>query len=172
MDRYISETVTSERLRRVCSGYQLSKDNYVKALGSGFQYCRLSKEPLFNADGPIRSDVTFDQLAEFVWFMETGTGLDQPDFKSIDKKSSTPYLGQYKNRAIFLLYNDILKDKSDAGGNVLNSRTLEILEEALPNFKGTKIVYGARTRFDKTKLARLNITFHQLPYELAVKTWF
>lgn len=172
MDRHISETVTSERLRRVCSGYQLSKDNYVKALGSGFQYCRLSKEPLFNADGPIRSDVTFDQLAEFVWFMETGTGLDQPDFKSIDKKSSTPYLGQYKNRAIFLLYNDILKDKSDAGGNVLNSRTLEILEEALPNFKGTKIVYGARTRFDKTKLARLNITFHQLPYELAVKTWF
>jgi adenine-specific DNA-methyltransferase len=103
--------------------------------------------------------------------METGTGLNTSNL-NLQKNHSTPYLGQYKDRAIFLLYNDILKDKSDAGGNVLNGRTLEILEEALPNFKGTKIVYGARTRFDKTKLARLNITFHQLPYELAVKTWF
>lgn len=172
MDEDIAENVTSERIKRVIEGYPTSKNKVISGLGGSFQYCHLSKEPLFNAEGPIRPDVTFDQLAEFVWFMETGTGLNQSDFQSIDRKSSTPYLGQYKDRAIFLLYNDILKDKSDAGGNVLNGRTLEILEEALPDFKGQKIVYGARTRFDKTKLARLNVTFHQLPYELAVKTWF
>jgi adenine-specific DNA-methyltransferase len=34
------------------------------------------------------------------------------------------------------------------------------------------VVYGAFTRFDKAKLQQLNINFHQLPYELAVKTWF
>ena len=99
--------------------------------------------------------------------METGTGLNL----QLQKQHNTPYLGQYKNRAVFLLYNDILKDKSDTGGNVLNTRTLEVLAEALPNFKGSKVVYGARTRFDKTRLAKLGITFHQLPYELAVKTW-
>lgn len=171
MDEGIARNVTSERVKRVSNGYTNAKNKVVDGLTGDFQYCRLSEEPLFKADGPIRSDVTFDQLAEFVWFMETGTGLNASNL-NLQKSHSTPYLGQYKDRAIFLLYNDILKDKSDAGGNVLNGRTLELLEDALPNFKGTKIVYGARTRFDKTKLARLNITFHQLPYELAVKTWF
>lgn len=171
MDKDIAENVTSERIKRVGNGYTNAKDKEIEGIGGSFQYCRLSEEPLFKADGPIRSDVTFYQLAEFVWFMETGTGLNASNL-NLQKNNSTPYLGQYKDRAIFLLYNDILKDKSDAGGNVLNGRTLELLEEALPNFEGQKIVYGARTRFDKTKLARLNITFHQLPYELAVKTWF
>ncbi|MFI8553771.1 site-specific DNA-methyltransferase [Psychrobacter sp. NPDC077938] len=172
MDKNIAKNVTAERVKKAVNGYTSLKGKKTEGLGGGFQYFNLSSEPLFKADGPIRSDVTFEQLAEFVWFMETGTGLNESDLKSIDKKDSTPYLGQYKDRAIFLLYNDILKDKSDAGGNVLNGRTLDLLEEALPDFEGQRIVYGARTRFDKTKLARLNITFHQLPYELAVKTWF
>ena len=171
MDKGIAKNVTAERVKKAINGYTSLKGKKTEGLGGDFQYFNLSSEPLFNADGPIRSDVTFDQLAEFVWFMETGTGLNASNL-NLQKNHSTPYLGQYKDRAIFLLYNDILKDKSDAGGNVLNGRTLELLEEALPDFKGQKIVYGARTRFDKTKLARLNITFHQLPYELAVKTWF
>ncbi|WP_201589861.1 site-specific DNA-methyltransferase [Psychrobacter pulmonis] len=167
----ISKNILIPRLKNAVTGYTKGKKE-IPPLGGGFQVLKLSKSSLFSSDGQIRSDVTFKQLAEFVWFIETGTGLNQSDLKATDKKSSTPYLGQYKDRAMFLLYNDILKDKSDAGGNVLNGRTLELLEEALPDFKGQKIVYGARTRFDKTKLARLNITFHQLPYELAVKTWF
>jgi hypothetical protein len=39
---------------------------------------RLSAEPLFDADGQIRRDVSFAQLAEFVWFAETGTGFTGP----------------------------------------------------------------------------------------------
>ena len=170
MDKDIAKNVTSERVRKVANGYKSFKGKEIEGLGGSFQYFRLSEDPLFNADGAIRSDVSFEQLAEFVWFMETGTGLNTSDLKSLSKHS-TPYLGQYKDRAVFLLYNDILKDKSDIGGNVLNTRTLEILAEALPNFEGSKVVYGARTRFDKTRLAKLGITFHQLPYELAVKTW-
>lgn len=171
MDSKVAEQVTFTRLKKVTEGYSNLKNDFVRGLGGGFQFSTLSKEPLFNADGAISSDVSFEQLAEFVWFMETGTGLNTSDLK-YSIKYGTPYLGKYRDRAVFILYNDILKDKSDIGGNVLNSRTLELLEEALPDFKGQKIVYGARTRFDKTKLARLNITFHQLPYELAVKTWF
>lgn len=82
----------------------------------------------------------------------------------------------YQGRAVFLLYNGILKDKTDKGGNVLNARTLSILREALqqhvPDFEGAWAVYGARTRFDKAQLAAKGLHFHQLPYELAVKTWF
>lgn len=176
MDSDVAEKVTSQRLLKACKGYIDVKTNTVEALGSGFQFCKLSQEALFRPDGPIRSDVTFEQLAEFVWFMETGTGRNQSNQKHKHKhkyqKYDTPYLGQYKDRVVFLLYNGILNDKSDIGGNVLNGRTLELLDQVLPNFEGIKIVYGARSRFDKTKLDKLGITFHQLPYELAVKTWF
>ena len=67
-------------------------------------------EPLFTAEGHIRSDVTFAELAEFVWFAETGTGYTG--------KSDSPLLGIHESRAVYLLYNGILKDKSDLGGNV------------------------------------------------------
>ena len=87
-------------------------------------------------------------------------------------EDATAFLGTYKDRAVFLLYNGILKDKTDVGGNVLSSRTLEYINGLLPDFEGERVIYGARSRFDKTKLAKLGITFHQLPYDLAVKTWF
>ena len=173
MDENIAQNVTRERVQRVAQGYTNAKGQAVEGLGGGFQFCRLSTEPLFKAEGPIRADVSFAQLAEFVWFMETGTGLAQTEQQT---KPCTPFLGVYQGRAVFLLYNGILKDKTDKGGNVLNARTLSILREALqqhvPDFEGAWAVYGARTRFDKAQLAAKGLHFHQLPYELAVKTWF
>jgi adenine-specific DNA-methyltransferase len=169
VDEGIAKSVTTERMRRVCEGYETQKKEEIDGHGSGFQYCKLSAKPLFDAEGKIDPDVSFDKLAEFVWFMETGTGLAG---SAISANMSTPYLGTYKGRAIFLLYNGILKDKTELGGNVLNGRTLAYLNEVAPDHNTPKVVYGARTRFDKTKLAQLGVTFHQLPYELAVKTWF
>ena len=180
MDEHIAQNVTAERVRRVAQGYTNAKGEAAPGLGSGFQFCRLSAEPLFKADGPIRSDVSFTQLAEFVWFMETGTGFQIPPNSPLTKGGVSegrggilsPLLGLHQGRAVFLLYNGILKDKSDLGGNVLNKRTLALLTAALPDVAGARVVYGARSRFDKAKLAALGIAFHQLPYELAVKTWF
>ena len=173
MDDKIASSVTAERVRRVAGGYTNAKGQAVAGLGGGFQFCRLSEQPLFQAEGPIRADVSFAQLAEFVWFMETGTGLAQTQQQA---KPRTPFLGVHQGRAVFLLYNGILKDKTDKGGNVLNARTLQVLREALqqhaPDFEGAWAVYGARTRFDKAQLAAKGLHFHQLPYELAVKTWF
>jgi adenine-specific DNA-methyltransferase len=165
----IASKITAERLRRVIEGYRTSKNEQEIGLGGGFQYCKLSEKPLFDAQGKIDPDVSFDKLAEFVWFMETGTGLAG---SAIYTNMSTPYLGTYMGRAIFLLYNGILKDKTELGGNVLNGRTLAYLSEVAPDHNTPKVVFGARTRFDKTKLTQLGVTFHQLPYELAVKTWF
>lgn len=114
--------ITAERVRRVIEGYTDSKGKTVEGLGGGFQYCRLSSEPLFDAYGANRDDVNFAQLAEFVWFVETGTGYTPP-------KKPTPLLGIHDGRAIYLLYNGILQDRSDLGGNVLNQRTLAYLEQ-------------------------------------------
>jgi len=149
---------------------ELDIEEEVPGLGGDFQFCRLSQQPLFDANGVINSEVPFSRLAEFVWFAETGTGRGEPP--KFTQCQDSPYLGLHNGRAIFLLYNSIAKDKTETGGSVLNSKTLAYLKELVPGFKGPITVYGERTRFDKSKLAKLGITFHQLPYELAVKTWF
>lgn len=123
--------------------------------GGGFQFCRLSSEPLFSADGQIRSDVSFSQLAEFVWFAETGSGYVGP--------ADSPLLGVHEGRAIYLLYNGILKDASIGGGNVLNGPVFGVL----PKFDGAKVIYAAANRMG-ARTQRENITFKQTPYALEV----
>lgn len=124
-------------------------------LGSGFQFCHLSAEPLFTAEGQIRSDVTFAQLAEFVWFAETGSGYTG--------QGDSPLLGVHEGRGIYLLYNGILKDKSIAGGNVLTGPVFAVL----PKFAGPKVIYAAANRMGG-RAAREGITFKQTPYALEV----
>lgn len=156
MDGDIAAKVTAERMRRVANGYTTTKDKSIAGLGSGFQFCKLSEEPLFNADGQIRSDVTFAQLAEFVWFSETGSGFTG----SVD----SPLLGIYEGRAIYLLYNGILKDRSINGGNVLTTPVLDVL----PVFDGSKVIYAAACRLGNVRLNKLGIQFKQTPYALEV----
>lgn len=153
MDDGIARNVTAERVKRVATGYTNAKGNAVEGLDGGFQFCRLSAEPLFDADGQIRADVRFAQLAEFVWFAETGTGFTGA--------ADSPLLGVHEGRAIYLLYNGILKDKSAAGGNVLTGPVFDLL----PAFAGPKVVYAAANRMGG-RAAREGITFKQTPYAL------
>jgi site-specific DNA-methyltransferase (adenine-specific)/adenine-specific DNA-methyltransferase len=155
MDENIARNVTAERVRRVAQGYTNAKGQAVEGLGGGFQFCRLSAEPLFDADGQIRSDVKFAQLAEFVWFAETGTGFTGT--------ADSPLLGVHEGRAIYLLYNGILKDKSVGGGNVLTGPVFDVL----PKFAGPKVIYAAANRMG-ARAAREGITFKQTPYALEV----
>lgn len=155
MDENIAQNVTAERVKRVAEGYINAKDQTVEGLGGGFQFCRLSSEPLFDADGQIRSDVKFAQLAEFVWFAETGAGFTG--------KADSPLLGIYEGRAIYLLYNGILKDKSVGGGNVLTGPVFDVL----PKFAGPKVIYAAANRMG-ARAARAGIIFKQTPYALEV----
>lgn len=153
MDKTIAENVTAERLRRVADGYENSKGQKVDGLGGGFQYCRLSQEPLFASTGQIRQDVSFAQLAAFVWFLETKTGYAG--------NADSPLLGIHKGRAIYLLYNGILGDRNKNGGNVLTPE----LYATLPQHDGPKIVY-ASALWGNDWLKRENIFFRQTPYEL------
>ena len=155
MDDNIAKSVTRERVKRVAAGYTNAKGQAVDGLGGGFQFCRLSAQPLFDADGQIRRDVTFAQLAEFVWFAETGSGFTGG--------ADSPLLGVHEGRAIYLLYNGILKDKSVAGGNVLTGPVLDVL----PPFTGPKVIYAAANRLG-ARTAREGITFKQTPYALEV----
>ncbi len=153
MDSTIAVSVTAERVRRVSQGYTNANGQSGSGLGGGFQFCRLSAEPLFDADGQIRADVRFAQLAEFVWFAETGSGFTGA--------ADSPLLGVHEGRAIYLLYNGILKDKSVAGGNVLTGPVFDML----PAFAGPKVIYAAANRMGG-RAAREGITFKQTPYAL------
>lgn len=150
---YIARNVTTERVKRVTMGYINTKEQVVAGLGGGFQFCRLSAEPLFTAEGQIRANVTFAQLAEFVWFAETGSGYTGT--------SDSPLLGTHEGRTIYLLYNGILKDKSVAGGNVLTG----LVYDVLPKFAGPKVIYAAACRMG-VRLSREGIVFKQTPYAL------
>ena len=142
-------------MRRVATGFTAGKGDAVAALGGGFQFCHLSADPLFDAEGQIRQDVTFAQLADFVWFSETGTGYTG--------RADSSLLGVHDGRAVYLLYNGILKDKSVGGGNVLTGPVLDLL----PKSKGSKVIYAAANRLGG-RAAREGVTFKQTPYALEV----
>lgn len=153
MDEHIAQNVTAGRVRRVAQGYTNAKGEAVEGLGGGFQYCRLSAEPLFTPDGQIRSNVSFAQLAEFVWFSETGAGFTGT--------ADSPLLGTHEGRAIYLLYNGILKDLAPDSGNVL----IGSVYDALPPYDGSKVIYAAANRMGR-RTQREDIVFKQTPYAL------
>lgn len=151
----IAREITAERVRRVAHGYGKG-NNQVAGLGGGFRYATLGK-PLFDANGHINPEVKFAELARFVWFMEIGAPL-------ASKKPVSPLLGVHQGRAVYLLHNGILKDKSAGGGNALTSPLLA----ELPPHDGPKTIYGTRCLIKLERLRSLRIAFKQLPYELKV----
>jgi adenine-specific DNA-methyltransferase len=164
MDEAVAQTKTRERVQKAIDGYiplTGKKKTPTPGLGGGFQFCTLSPEPLFTPEGQIRPDVTFAQLAEFVWFIETGSGKVGAGGTA---KFDSPLLGVFEGRAIYLLYNGILKDRSLAGGNVLTGPVYELL----PRHEGPKVIYAAASRLGGPRLARERIVFKQTPYALEV----
>ena len=112
----VAEAITSKRLKKVING---NKDEN-KRFGGGFRYYRLGC-PLFDEYGNVFGEVRFADLAKHVYFSETGTPL--PDGADL----STPLIGTHDGRAVYLLYNGILKDKNPKNGNVLTREVLACL---------------------------------------------
>jgi DNA modification methylase len=168
MEENICKNITAQRLRRAALGYtykdQKGNEKQETGLGGGFRYCELG-ETLFDAQGKIRKEVSFEDLARHVYFTETGQPLDPtPRPPSLKGKGESPLLGVHNGVAVYLLYNGILKDKSVGGGNVLTRPVLA----SLPKHDGPKVIYGNGTLFSESKLRELNITFRQVPYEIKV----
>jgi hypothetical protein len=96
--------------------------------------------------------VSFADLTQFVFFAETGSPL--PTLAG----PPSPLLGVTGNRAVYLLYNGILHDKTADGGNVLTRRVLETLP--LPaDFAGQRVVYGAACRLSAVHLRQAECGF-------------
>ena len=160
MEPKIAKDITRERVKRVAEGYTNAKGEAVPGLGGGFRYVTLG-DALFDEHGRINeSKVRFADLARHVYFSETGEPLPKERISA-----KTPLLGIHHGRAVYLLYNGILKDKSVDGGNVLTSTTLE----HLPAHEGPKVVYAAGCRFSKARLEREGITFKQTPYAIRTR---
>jgi adenine-specific DNA-methyltransferase len=157
MEPAIAPTLTAERVRRVAEGYTNSRGEHIEGLGGGFRYCTLG-EPLFDADGKIRESVTFAELARHVYFTETGEPL--PSDASLD----SPFVGAGRGVGVYLLYNGILGDRSEDGGNILTRAVLA----GLPPFDGQKVIYCAGHRLGRDRLQAERIVVRQTPYEIKV----
>lgn len=161
IDPTITQTITAQRLRKAVEGYRWSgqgnKVHEVAGLDGGFRFCELG-DTLFDAQGQIRPDVAFSELAQHIFFTETGEPLPPPI-------GASPLLGVVNGVAVYLLYNGILGDKSAHGGNVLTRAALS----ALPPHDGPQIIYGHGCLLSPASLQRLQIRFKQIPYEVKVR---
>jgi DNA modification methylase len=167
MDERNATQVVAPRMRMAINGYtpMTGKNRkHVEGLGGGFQFCTLGKD-LFDSRGHIDKDVRFPELANFVWFMETGMGFPPARASKHKAHSDSPLLGLHEGRAVYLLYNGILKDRSIGGGNTLTTPLLE----QLPPHDGPRVVYAARCAIGGERLRKLGIRFKHLPYDLRVK---
>jgi site-specific DNA-methyltransferase (adenine-specific)/adenine-specific DNA-methyltransferase len=152
MDESICQSTTAQRLTRVIQGH-----NDLPALGGGFRYCRLGSL-VFDETGNIRAGVTFGELAAHVYFTETGEPLPKRT------NGKTPLLGVHNGKAVYLLFNGILGDRSPGGGNVLTNTVLK----ALAAHDGPRIIYGEGSRLGAARLKREGIVFRQIPYGIKV----
>ena len=162
MDAEIAKAVTSERLRRVVTGYNKDGDRElpVQGLGSGFRFCTLG-EPLFDADGNVSPAVTFQDLAAHVFFCETGSPIPRR------ADTASPLIGTFQGRAIYLLHSaEAVGVASAKAGNVLTGSVLDTLPKPEADFTGNRIVYGEGCTVPEERLSQLGVTFKQIPYQI------
>jgi adenine-specific DNA-methyltransferase len=152
-------TYCAPRLKKVIDGEQGGISDEVNwSGGGGFNFYRLS-ETIFDEEGKINPAVRFPSLAAHIWFTETHTPLKTTG------KGLSPLLGIHNGIAYYLLYNGILGDKSRNSGNVLTGKVLT----SLPLHQGQKVIYGELTTFGPQRLARENIVFKQVPYDIKAR---
>ena len=151
-------THCAPRLRKVIEGEQggISKSVGWQG-GGGYRFLRLG-EPLFAEDGKINPQVSFAALAAHVWFSET-----KLPYHALKHKS--PLLGVHDGTAYYLLFNGVLGDLREHGGNVLTARLLK----KLPAHAGPRVIYSEACLLDDGTLKALNITFKKIPYELPAR---
>lgn len=152
------------RLAKVIAGEQGGISAAVGWQGGGaFRFFRLG-EAVFDENGQIRGDIDFAALAAHLWFAECGTPWTR------EGESGTVLGVDAKGRAIALLYNGILKDRSVSGGNVLTRATLGVIRQDLPpGFDGPMLVYGERCILSPATLEREGVVFRQTPYDVKAR---
>jgi hypothetical protein len=149
LDDDIARRVTRERLQRTA------------AIDGGFRFCTLG-EPLFDETGSVNPHVTFPDLAAHIFFCETGSPIPKR------AEGSSPFIGTFRGRAIFLLYaSDSMGFASAKMGNVLTADRLEALPVPPSEvFDGTRVVYAEGCTVPEERLRNAGVTFKQVPYQI------
>ena len=140
MEDKVAKDITAERIKRAIKKY-----NYK----DGFEYCELDK-PLFDEEGQIEDECSFNQLATYIYFTETNTNLDK-------KVISGNSIGEYNDTKYYLLF----KEK---GKNILDKDFLK----KIPMGDNKKVIYADKCLIDDKILEKYNIQFKQIPYEVKV----
>jgi len=140
MEDNVCKPITSERLKKAIEKY-----NYK----DGFEYCELGK-PLFNEEGDIEEECSFEQLATYIYFTETQTNIDKKEIKG-------NFIGEFKPKKSE--YYLIFKEKYT---NVLKRDFIEKIKKN----NNKKVIYADQCLIDKDTLEKNNIQFKQIPYEV------
>ncbi len=140
MEDKVAKDITAERVKRAIKKYDY-KD--------GFEYCELDK-PLFNEHGQIEETCDFRQFATYIYFTETQTNIDP-------KLINENYIGELGTTEYYLLYQG--KNKND-----LNKSFLKKIRKT----DNKKVIYADRCLIDDETLAKHNVVFKQIPYEVKV----
>lgn len=153
-----AKTLVLPRLNSVIQGDSTGISDSVNWKGGGgFSFYTLGS-PVFDEQGLLNPEVKFTDLANYIWWLETGTSLQRA-------VTDSPYLGTYNDVAYYLLYNGILGGRRPSGGNVLTPRMLTLLD-SLHKHDGKRVVIGEAKRIGDSRLEALNIEFKQIPYAL------
>ena len=153
-------THCAPRLQKVVDGEQGGISKAVEWQGGGgFRFYRLGVT-VYDEFGCLNNNISFNALAGHIWYND----IRQPQPQDFQKTPS-PLLGVHNGIAYYLLYNGILGDRKPDGGNVLTTPVLK----SLPAFDGPKVIYGETSRLGPDRLARENIIFKQIPYDVKAR---
>ncbi len=148
MDPAIARPVTAERVRRVAQGYTNAKGEAVPGLGGGFRYCTLGA-PLFDGEGQLSAELSFESLAHHLYFTEFGEPLPRPFVPS------GTLIGSFGDRALYLLL-------TPGKPSLLDRAALK----ALPSHKGERVVFADGCTVPDSALAAAGVRFRQIPYDV------
>jgi len=152
MDSAIARPVTAERVRRVAQGYTNAKQEAVPGLGGGFRYCTLGA-PLFDGEGQLSAELSFEALAHHLYFTEFGEPLPRPFVPS------GTFIGFFGDRALHLLLTPGKPSLLDRGAL-----------KALPPFPGgapgERVVFADGCTVPDGALDAAGVRFRQIPYDV------
>lgn len=147
LEKEICKNSTAKRLQKIIQGYVGKRTKQkTPGLNSTFQYCVLG-EPLFDKDGKIDINCSFEDLASYVYFTETKTILDK-------NKISKNFIGTNDDIEYYLIFKEI-------GQNILNKDFLSKLDK-----DRLKIIYADNCTIADDTLEQYHVIFKQIPYEV------
>ena len=151
MEDEIARKVTAERVKKVIKGYAYKnskgKSIEVEGIGGGFQFMNLDTE-LFDAHGLINDNISYTDLARYIFFSETKLDLKEKALKDY-------FIGENNGTEFYLVYR---KGKQ----NILDEKVIRKLNKT----EKYKIVYADNCTLDTELLYELKVTFKQIPYEV------